>query len=131
MVLYLLKSSFCLGLLLTLYHLFLEKEKMHQFNRFYLLGSILFSIYAPLFIIYVEATPHFFENFQRIPISDAPLLENELISIDKTINYTTYFIGLYILISSILLIRFGKNLIHLFKKIKKNEHVKYKNAKSY
>ena len=53
---YLLKSGLCLALLLAFYHLVLEKEKMHRFNRFYLLGSVLFSFIAPSVIIYIEAT---------------------------------------------------------------------------
>ena len=55
MIVYIVKASFCLAILLAVYHLFLEKEKMHQFNRFYLLGSILFSFYAPTFIIYTSS----------------------------------------------------------------------------
>ncbi|MFT5762513.1 MAG: bla regulator protein BlaR1, partial [Polaribacter sp.] len=43
MLLYLLKTTFCLVLFLGFYHLVLEKEKMHRFNRFYLLGSIVFA----------------------------------------------------------------------------------------
>ncbi len=53
MITYFLKSFICLALLLVFYHLVLEREKMHQFNRFYLLGSILFSFVAPLYNIYI------------------------------------------------------------------------------
>ena len=49
MIEFLLKSTGCLATLLVFYHLVLEREKMHQFNRFYLLGSVLFSFIAPLF----------------------------------------------------------------------------------
>ena len=62
MILYILKSGLCLALLLAFYHLVLEREKMHRFNRFYLLGSILFSFLAPAFIIYVEAIPTVLET---------------------------------------------------------------------
>ena len=48
MIIYLLKSASCLALLLVFYHFVLEKEKMHNFNRFYLLGAVLFSFLAPL-----------------------------------------------------------------------------------
>lgn len=43
MITYLLKSIVCSGLLLGVYFLFLEKEKMHRFNRFYLLVAWLIS----------------------------------------------------------------------------------------
>lgn len=51
MILYLLKSILFSGLFLVVYSLVLEKEKMHQFNRFYLLFAILFSITAPFLSI--------------------------------------------------------------------------------
>ncbi len=37
-----------MAVLLGLYHLLLEKEKMHRFNRFYLLGAIVLSLAMPL-----------------------------------------------------------------------------------
>jgi bla regulator protein BlaR1 len=57
MITYFLKSATCLALLLLFYHFILEKEKMHTFNRFYLLGSVLFSLLAPLYIIYIDVAP--------------------------------------------------------------------------
>jgi hypothetical protein len=48
MTIYPLKSASCLALLLVFYHAALEKEKIHHFNRFYLLGSVLFSFLVPL-----------------------------------------------------------------------------------
>lgn len=42
MIAYLLKSVTCLALLLAFYYVVLEREKMHNFNRFYLLGSLFF-----------------------------------------------------------------------------------------
>lgn len=45
MTAYLLKSATCLALLLTFYYLILEREKTHNFNRFYLLGSVFFSFF--------------------------------------------------------------------------------------
>lgn len=43
MTIYPLKSASCLALLLIFYHGALKKEKIHHLNRFYLLGSVLFS----------------------------------------------------------------------------------------
>ncbi len=55
MIPYILKTISCLALLLFFYHYILEKEKMHNFNRFYLLGVVMFSFLAPLATI--EITP--------------------------------------------------------------------------
>jgi bla regulator protein BlaR1 len=62
MIIYILKSASCLAMLLAFYHLVLEKEKMHVFNRFYLLGSVLFSFLAPLYIIYIDGYSSDFRN---------------------------------------------------------------------
>lgn len=48
MVSYLIKSIVCSGLLFAVYHFILEREKMLRFNRFYLLGAMVFSLLAPL-----------------------------------------------------------------------------------
>ena len=121
MVLYLLKSSFCLAILLAVYYLFLEKEKMHQFNRFYLLGSILFSFLAPSFIIYTNpsATVEPFSVVQQITGSG---------STDNSFNYSNLLYILYGLIATILLIRFSINVFDLVSKIKSNTKTNYKNA---
>jgi hypothetical protein len=40
-----------MALLLGVYHLFLEREKMHRFNRYFLLFSLVFSLTIPLLTI--------------------------------------------------------------------------------
>ena len=122
MVLYLLKSAGCLALLLAFYHLVLEREKMHKFNRFFLLGSVLFSFLAPAFVIYVEAIPSIIESTHSMNIStvESP--------IEKEVNYTFILSSIYFLISSILTFRFGRNLFKIISKIKRNEHQKLEYA---
>lgn len=48
MIYYLIYSTISLGLLLLIYHLLLETEKMHHINRGYLVFSLLFSLTIPL-----------------------------------------------------------------------------------
>lgn len=48
MITYIIKAILFSGLLLAIYHLFLEREKMHRFNRFYLLLSIILPFAVPL-----------------------------------------------------------------------------------
>ena len=121
MIIYLIKSGICLAVLLAIYHLFLEKEKMHQFNRFYLLGSILFSFYAPFFIIYTNPTT------VVKPISNIQLLTNTTIQ-ENTFNFSNLLVILYGVISIILLIRFTKNVFNLIFKIKSNTKIPFKKA---
>ncbi|MGY8909418.1 MAG: M56 family metallopeptidase, partial [Flavobacteriales bacterium] len=127
MILYILKSATCLALLLAFYHLVLEREKMHNFNRFYLLGSVLFSFLAPLYIIYIDVAPLILKTTPTTSFSYPTEITPEII-IEKSIDYTLIFIGIYSLISSILFIRFGKNLFHIIQKIRKNKQVKYQKA---
>ncbi|TYC10597.1 M56 family metallopeptidase [Bizionia gelidisalsuginis] len=53
MVLLLLKSTACLAIFIVFYTLVLEKETMHTFKRFYLLGALALSIAIP-FITFTE-----------------------------------------------------------------------------
>ena len=57
MVSYLIKSIICSGLLFMVYHFILEREKMLRFNRFYLLGAMVFSLLVPLATIEMPSAP--------------------------------------------------------------------------
>ena len=125
MILYLLKSGLCLAFLLVFYHLVLEREKMHQFNRFYLLGSVIFSFLAPSFIIYVEA-----KNAIQATLGYTEKVEvTNLSFFDEYVTLQNTLITLYLLVSVIFLARFINNLVHIIKKIKVNEVIKGDNAK--
>ncbi|MGB5498920.1 MAG: hypothetical protein WBM77_08340, partial [Maribacter sp.] len=56
MLLYILKFSGCLAILLIFYKLFLERENMHVFKRFYLLGALVFSLVVPT-LVFTEYVP--------------------------------------------------------------------------
>ncbi|MEQ6123099.1 M56 family metallopeptidase [Pseudotenacibaculum sp. MALMAid0570] len=129
MISYLIKSGLCLAILLAFYHLVLEREKMHQFNRFYLLGSVLFSFLVPFFIIYVEAAPATINEVKEMGINYSNIGFSGNEPIDNSINFTQYFIAFYIFVSSVLLIRFLKSLIDIVLKIKSHKIISYKNAK--
>ncbi|PQJ77415.1 hypothetical protein BTO16_16440 [Polaribacter glomeratus] len=108
---------------MAFYHFILEKEKMHTFNRFYLLGSILFSFLAPLYIIYNDVAAVIAE-----PITGQGFYSFENTIIEESINYTKLFVGFYLFVSSIFLMRFGRNLFMIINKIGKNTKVKYQKA---
>jgi len=125
MITYFIKSGLCLAILLAFYHLVLEREKMHQFNRFYLLGSVIFSFLAPSFIIYVEA-----KNAIQATIDHTEKVElTNLSFFDEYVTLQNTLIILYLVVSVIFLIRFINNLHHIIKKIKVNEIIKGDHAK--
>ncbi|APZ44939.1 hypothetical protein BW723_00945 [Polaribacter reichenbachii] len=128
MIAYLLKSTTCLALLLAFYYLVLEREKMHNFNRFYLLSSVLFSFLVPLFIIYTDAAPIILENVNTPNITyDIEEIPAEII-VENPINYKSILMTLYFIISSILFIRLGRNLFNIINKTKRNTVIPYQKA---
>ncbi len=67
MLIYLLKSGACLAIFMAFYSFFLEKENMHVFKRYYLLGALIIAFAIPLvtFTHYIIVTP--------LPIVNAPV----------------------------------------------------------
>ncbi|MCU0349534.1 MAG: regulatory sensor-transducer, BlaR1/MecR1 family protein [Flavobacterium sp.] len=128
MTIFLIKSSLCLFVFLCFYHLVLEREKMHQFNRFYLLVSIVISLVIPfLKFETIEIIPAV-HNTESLFIDSIPITSNKII-IQNNINYLPIILwSLYILISSILIIRFARNIWKLISKTFSNPKIKYRNA---
>ena len=137
MIDFLLKSAISLTIFLGFYHLVLEREKMHQFNRFYLLISILISLILPFVTFeFIKIIP-VIQNIEPVTIdaiSKSPekfvvdTVQNKL-QVEEAINYIPYVIwSFYILITLMLSVRFGKNYFRLVSKINSNPTIKYKNA---
>lgn len=129
MIDFLIKSTICLFIFLGFYHLVLEREKMHLFNRFYLLGSIVISLVIPFVTFEIIEIIPVTQSTELQIIDTIPSSSNETI-IEEKINYLPIILwSLYILISSILIIRFARNIWKLISKAISNPKVKYKNAK--
>ena len=125
MIAYLIKSSICLLLLLVFYKLLLEKEKMHQFNRAYLLGSVLFSFLVPLYVINIYVPVETLD----FPIDfDEELLNGEILQQKKEISYWTIAGILSLVISTVFFVRFIVNLSKIILKIRQNTKIKIDNA---
>lgn len=121
---FLLKSTLCLGLLYAVYFFLLEKEKMHHFNRFFLLFSLVFSLIIPFisFEIYVESVETITHGIvQAMPISSVPIEE-------KTDYLFIILWCIYGVVTTILLIRFVANLIKIQRKINSNTTDRIQNS---
>ncbi len=122
MEIYLLKSAACLGLFFAFYKLVLENISIHNFKRFYLLGSLAAAFIIPIitFTTYVEASPSIPVYTENIPLQF--ITEPE-----ATTNYWQLVLwsvyGLGVLFFSV---KFFKNLFRLIHKIRKNS--KYRNS---
>ncbi len=124
MWLYILKSSLCLLAFICFYKLFLERESVHKFKRFYLLGALTLSFFIPLitFTEYIEPAP-----FNNETVSDLILTTNQQITENNSPskNYLPMILWcIYLLGSTIFGFRFVKNLYQISNTIKSNTHHK-------
>lgn len=113
------------AIFILLYYVFLEKEKIHLFKRFYLLFSVLFSVFIPLISITygsVEKAEHIHQNNTEIMI----LPETKWVepSIFTTENF---LLGIFLLGFTILLLKFSFGIFKLIKEIKRSEKIKQEN----
>lgn len=122
MIEYLIKSGLILIILLAIYHFWLEKEKMHQFNRFFLILSVVFGLAVPLinFEVFskmeVELSPVM--NLASAPlITPFPEVTNQAIVED----YSYWPVMIYGIVALLLLLKFVVNLLRLRLKISKNQ----------
>lgn len=142
---FLIKSTIAMAVLLALYHLLFEREKMHRFNRFYLIGMLVFSLTLPLIAIplYVKAVtepqPMVMEQQlefreQQMPGTDAhsapalPVKKSFELKAEKPqVNFLPY-IGwaFYILVTAFLALRFGRNIVRFYRLKRNNTIVNYK-----
>ena len=132
---FILKSTLCLTVLFLVYHFILEREKIHRFNRFYLIFTLIISLLIP-FVTYeiIEIIP-VVQNVESVnleipstALDENPILENA-IPLKETINYIPILLwSLYGIITTLFLFRFTKNIWKLIQKSKTNATVNYKNA---
>jgi beta-lactamase regulating signal transducer with metallopeptidase domain len=137
MMAYLIKVIGCSGLLLLVYLLFLQREKMYRFNRFYLLFSIVFSFFVPLIPVTIS-TPlplvtgtaaDVVDNITAILPEQVTAIDDQVTTIDERVNYWPIaLITLYIAVTTFLLCRFIINLFTLYRKIRTGRQVNYAHA---
>jgi len=128
---FLLKSTLTMVLLLAVYHLFFEREKMHRFNRFYLLSALVFSFTVPFITIpvYIETATSVTQMVPAEHSSAAIVTAAPQIVVPAEINYWPYVLGaVYIIGVFVLGIRFGLNIIRFYRAKNKCETVAYQNA---
>lgn len=119
------KWVLCLAILLAFYHLLLEKEKMHRFNRFYLLMSVVLSIAIPFITFEIAAVDS--SNLQ-IPFVVTEAIEGEIATEPSSIHWERIFLITYAVIAAVLLIRFARNLYKLLDTAHSNPNKAYNGA---
>ncbi len=125
MTAFLLTSGISMAVLLALYYLLLQREKMHRFNRFYLLGSILVSLVLPLINIpiYVEA------EAVETATTATNVLQPTVMGQEESINHWRYVLwGVYALVTMLFSIRFALNIYRFYSVKKQSNTLSYKGA---
>jgi len=110
-----------MAVLLGLYYILFEREKMHRFNRFYLLSTLVFSLALPFITVvtYIQEIPSF---NQTVTINSAPA-EFQPIT-EQPVGYLFYIAwSVYAIITLLLAVRFIKNFFTFFRKAKNNPSV--------
>lgn len=128
MIVYLLKSALCLGILLAIYHVLLEREKMHRFNRYFLLTGLAFSFMVP-FATYEVVIPQMADtsiNYEQISNLDA--LPQTIEGANFLSTTKEWILLIYTIIAFMLGLRFSKNLLKLIGKAIKNPIKKWREA---
>lgn len=120
---YLIKSGLILIILLAIYHIWLEKEKMHQFNRFFLLLSIIFGLTVPLISFEVSSKMEVNDLSPIINLASAPLINTfpEVTNQAIVEDYSYWPVMIYGIVALLLLLKFVVNLLRLRLKISKNQ----------
>jgi bla regulator protein BlaR1 len=135
MISYLIKVIACSGLLWFVYVLYLEKVKMHQFNRVYLLFSVAFSLIVPLIPMSSGSTTiPVLENpvteLFYIPTENAvPVADTVVQTQEKTNPLLACLLALYCIVTLYFLIRLFFNIYRLITKDKGYRFVYHNNTK--
>ncbi|WP_299097326.1 M56 family metallopeptidase [uncultured Winogradskyella sp.] len=128
MELFLLKFSACLLVFWLTYVLFLEKQQMHHFKRFYLLGSFAMALIIPQLTI-IEYIEPIVQNFEIttafIPI-EAEVMPQP-IETSPVLTLETILWSIYILGATLFAIRFAVNLFRLYRQIATNDKQRNRN----
>lgn len=137
MINWLINSTLCSGVLLMVYHLLLKNTSLFNFNRAYLILSVVLSLTAPLVVIDQHGSPlpsiPAFSDVQAAALNyTAPTGEASrpatAIPVKANVNYAGYLSIAYGLVVLLLLFRFFRNLFTILKGAKQNEKQRYGKA---
>ncbi|MFB9078419.1 M56 family metallopeptidase [Flavobacterium procerum] len=121
MITYLFKSGLLLFVFFAVYKLLLENEKIFRFNRAYLLGSLIFSFVIPLQLFSFKTA---FETKLSTIQLDGMVIRASQISLNENFikhHLLSCLIGLYVVVSIVLVFHFVLNLLSFFKRLRNKE----------
>ena len=129
-LLYLIKTIVCSGILFLYYRLALHNRTVHQWNRFFLLAAIIISILLPLISIDITLTSAFYntEDIQLLQVvKNYKLMNHEDINTPvNSVSWNSVALIIYIFITATLLALASKEIYRLHKlaKLSSKEQLK-------
>jgi beta-lactamase regulating signal transducer with metallopeptidase domain len=119
MIIFFIKSTACLIVLYSFYHIFLRQQKILLFNRFYLIFSLVFSMIIPQIAIPVKSSFPINNILERFTLTTGKLIQGGAVieNSPSIFTFQNILANLFIIISSILLIRFALNIFRISRKI--------------
>ena len=133
MIAYFIKAILNAALFLGVYFLLLEKEKMHRFNRWYLISSLALSFIIPF--ITVQKPSETVSALNPVSIAGAtsdvismPVAQLTPLAQTNTFNPFFYLLILYGFVTAFFLFRFTKNVFSLFSETRRNTKISYSKA---
>ncbi|WP_320054570.1 M56 family metallopeptidase [uncultured Acetobacteroides sp.] len=123
MIPFLLKSTLLMVLLLVVYQLFLGREKMHRFSRYYLLAALLFSLVAPFITFETEhmvipTLPTIAVDRVVEATADAAPTVPVVVEQPNGLNWQMLLWGAYLTVSAVFLVRFVLNLTSIIRRVR-------------
>src|SRR5215207_4280229 len=131
MIPYLIKTIVCTALLLGIYLLFFQKEKMHRFNRLFLLFSLVFSFTAPLIPVTQNSIVPLILGSALIPADIIASPGNPDVQVDASTKPSVLplLLFIYFLGSGLFLVRFLNNLRKIFLLAHRNRQIQYEGVR--
>jgi len=131
MITYLIKTVICSGALILIYRLLLESESFHVFKRLYLLSSLVLCLIIPFIEVETTNDPLTLQRILPSTTMEVPLIvNNEQLGEEKDHPSVLLYAMLicYGLVVSVLLFRFTKNVVKIFRTIFQNERLQSGNV---
>jgi N-acetylmuramoyl-L-alanine amidase len=123
-IFYLLKLIVCSGILFLYYHLALRNKAFHQWNRFYLLASVVVSLVVPFlqFTIYhyVQEAPNDAIRLLQVVQSANGYFEPETIPVSSQATSFQWVYLLYLAVSTAIFLAFLVSIIRISSIIKRH-----------
>ncbi|WP_437397270.1 M56 family metallopeptidase [Flagellimonas lutimaris] len=126
MLVFLLKSTACLAIFLAFYKLVLEKESVHNFKRFFLLGALIASFLIPniVFTEYVEIAKNTVAQNLTNTSGTLEINTENLVAKESVFNWELMLWSIYALGVIVFGFRFIGHLVQIWSRIRLNPKFK-------